>query len=146
MSHGAASDGSYAGDVTVQEAWRILKEHEDAFLVDVRTRAEWNWVGVPALSDIGKEPAFIEWQQFPSGDLNPNFVDAVKAQAPDRDAPVLFLCRSGARSEAAAKALTAAGLTKCFNISDGFEGPPDDQHHRGRLAGWKAAGLPWIQK
>jgi rhodanese-related sulfurtransferase len=58
---------------------------------------------------------------------------------------MLFLCRSGARSRAAAMALTAAGYTSCYNIAEGFEGNPDAERHRGTTGGWKAAGLPWAQ-
>ena len=61
------------------------------------------------------------------------------------DAPVLFICRSGARSRSAAEALSAAGHTRCFNVSEGFEGDKDAESHRGKRGGWKAASLPWIQ-
>ncbi|MET0313322.1 MAG: rhodanese-like domain-containing protein, partial [Hansschlegelia sp.] len=62
-----------------------------------------------------------------------------------KDAPVFFLCRSGARSQAAAAAMAAAGWSRCFNVAGGFEGPPDGERHRGSTAGWKADGLPWSQ-
>jgi len=80
---------------------------------------------------------------------NPDFVaeagaEIAKAGA-DRNAPVLFLCRSGARSRAAAIAMTRAGYTRAYNISGGFEGDLDGQRHRGGTNGWKASGLPWRQ-
>jgi rhodanese-related sulfurtransferase len=61
------------------------------------------------------------------------------------EAPILFICRSGGRSRAAAAALTAAGYRRCYNVAEGFEGNPDPERHRGKTGGWKAAGLPWVQ-
>lgn len=135
----------YAGDVAPATAWKILNERKDAVLIDVRTRAEWNYVGLPDLEKLGKKPALIEWQVFPSMQANPEFVAALSGALPDKEAPLLFLCRSGARSAAAAKAMTAAGYSTCFNVADGFEGPLDAQTKRGAAGGWKAAGLPWRQ-
>jgi rhodanese-related sulfurtransferase len=135
----------YAGDVAPQTAWKILGENEGAVLVDVRTRAEWSYVGLPDLSSTGKKPALLEWQVFPSMQPNPEFVAALSGAAADKDTPLLFLCRSGVRSAAAAKAMTAAGYSTCLNVVDGFEGPLDAQAKRGTAGGWKAAGLPWRQ-
>jgi rhodanese-related sulfurtransferase len=135
----------YAGDVAPATAWKILSERNDAVLIDVRTRAEWNYVGLPDLGALGKKPALVEWQVFPGMQVNPEFVAALSGALPDKEAPLLFLCRSGARSAAAAKAMTAAGYSTCFNVADGFEGPLDAQAKRGTAGGWKAAGLPWRQ-
>jgi len=135
----------YAGDVAPQTAFKILSENKDAVLVDVRTRPEWNFVGLPELASIGKKPALLEWQVFPTMQPNPDFVTALSGAVADKAAPLLFLCRSGARSAAAAKAMTAAGYSTCLNVSDGFEGPLDAQAKRGSAGGWKAAGLPWRQ-
>lgn len=135
----------YAGDVSPKEAWDMLTKEDSAVLVDCRTDAEWNFVGIPDLGSLDKDVALIPWQEYPAMGLNPGFVDQVTALGVDRDAPVLFLCRSGQRSRSAAQALTAAGFSRAFNISDGFEGPPDGDRHRGRTAGWKVSGLPWKQ-
>ena len=135
----------YAGDVAPAVAWRILSEHENAVLIDVRTRPEWNFVGLPDLTTLDKKPALVEWQIFPSMQPNPEFVAALSSALTDKSAPLLFLCRSGARSAAAAKAMTAAGYSTCLNVADGFEGPLDAQAKRGATGGWKAAGLPWRQ-
>ena len=135
----------YAGDVTAATAWKILSENNDAILIDVRTRAEWNYVGLPELAPIGKKPALLEWQVFPGMQQNPEFTSALGNAVAIKDTPLLFLCRSGARSAAAAKAMTAAGYSTCFNVADGFEGPLDAQGKRGSAAGWKATGLPWRQ-
>jgi rhodanese-related sulfurtransferase len=135
----------YAGNVAPSTAWKILNESKDAVLIDVRTRAEWNYVGLPELASVGKKPALLEWQEFPSMQVNPEFVTALGGAIADKDTPLLFLCRSGVRSAAAAKAMTAAGYSTCLNVSDGFEGPMDAQGKRGSEAGWKASGLPWRQ-
>lgn len=135
----------YAGDVAPTTAWKILSENKDAVLIDVRTRAEWNFVGLPELASIGKEPALLEWQVFPSMQQNSEFVAVLGNAVASKDAPLLFLCRSGARSAAAARAMTAAGYSTCLNVAEGFEGPLDAQGKRGSAAGWKASGLPWRQ-
>lgn len=135
----------YAGDVAPTTAWKILSESKDAILIDCRTRAEWNYVGLPDLEMLAKKPALIEWQVFPSMQPNPEFVAALSGALADKEAPLLFICRSGARSAAAAKAMTAAGYSTCLNVADGFEGPLDAQAKRGTAGGWKAAGLPWRQ-
>ena len=135
----------YAGDVTPAMAWKILGERNDAILIDVRTRAEWNYVGVPDLAGLDKKPGLVEWQVFPNMQVNPDFVDALSKALTDKTVPLLFLCRSGVRSVAAAKAMSAAGYSTCLNVADGFEGPLNAQAKRGVAGGWKAAGLPWRQ-
>lgn len=139
------SDGSYAGDVTPRQAWDILKGEPGAVLVDVRTDAEWSYVGLPDLKPLGKEPKLIPWKLFPTGQVNPAFTDQLLALAIPKDASVLFLCRSGVRSIAAAQAATKAGYARAFNVSEGFEGDKDAAGHRGTVGGWKVAGLPWGQ-
>ncbi len=141
--------GAYAGDVDPAEAWSSLSSDGRAILVDVRTRAEWAFVGLPTLAALGKQPITLEWQTFPSMAANADFVavldEALSAAGIGHDTPILFLCRSGVRSCHAAVAMTAAGWSRCFNISEGFEGGLDGDGHRGRVAGWKARGLPWTQ-
>ena len=136
---------TYAGDVTPQEAYAALAGDEDAVLVDVRTTAEWSYVGVPDLSELGKRVVCVEWQRFPDGAVNGDFVEQLQDAGLPDGAPIYFLCRSGARSIAAAKAATAAGLGPAYNILDGFEGPHDDHGHR-LVSGWKNTGLPWRQR
>ena len=135
----------YAGNVSPETAWKILQDDKEAVLIDVRTRAEWSYVGLPELEAVGRKPALLEWQVFPSMQQNPDFVASLSGAIANKEAPLLFLCRSGVRSAAAAKAMTAAGYSKCLNVSDGFEGPLDSQAKRGAMGGWKAAGLPWRQ-
>ena len=136
-------------DVDVREVWKRLKEEPTAVLIDVRTQAEWAYVGLPDLSSIGKRPFLIEWQTFPDNRVNPEFVERLSEMLEeagiDKQAELFFLCRSGGRSKRAAQAMAEGGYTACRNVADGFEGPLDAERHRGRLAGWKAAGLPWTQ-
>ena len=138
---------NYAGDITPAEAWRVLKENPDAVLVDVRTRAEWSFVGVPDLSGAAKEPVLLEWQQYPTMAVNAGFTADLSSTlgAAGKNAPVLFLCRSGVRSRAAAIAMTEVGFSACYNIAGGFEGDLDEKRRRGARTGWKAADLPWAQ-
>jgi rhodanese-related sulfurtransferase len=135
----------YAGDLDPAAAYAVLADREDAVLVDVRTTAEWRYVGGPDLSGLGRPVLQIEWSRFPDGARNPSFVDQLAAAGVAKDAPVLFLCRSGVRSVAAAEAATAAGWTGAYNVREGFEGNPDGGGHRGTTGGWKVAGLPWRQ-
>lgn len=134
---------TYAGDVTPSEAYAAVTQSEDAVLVDVRTRAEWSYVGVPQV-DSPRDPVLVEWQQYPDGRLNDSFVDELRAAGIEDGTPIYFLCRSGVRSIAAAEAATAAGLGPAYNVLEGFEGPHDADGHR-TVAGWKVAGLPWKQ-
>jgi len=136
----------YAGDLTPSEAWTLLAQDPDAQLVDVRTAAEWAFVGQPDLSRLGRKVHGVEWQSFRARAPNPSFVaQASEVLGGRKDAPALFLCRSGGRSRAAAAAMTAAGFTRAHNILGGFEGDLDEESHRGRANGWKADNLPWQQ-
>lgn len=139
----------YTADVSAAEAYAMLEKDRSAVLVDVRTKAEWSYVGAPDLSGIGKEVLFLEWQEFPtmkvSTDFAPRLLEVLRTQGVSASAPIFFLCRSGARSRAAATALSQAGQERCYNIADGFEGPLDDKRQRGAVAGWKSGGLPWAQ-
>jgi rhodanese-related sulfurtransferase len=134
----------YAGDVDPEQVYAALKADPDAVLVDVRTGAEWSYVGMPDLSQIGKRVIPLEWQRFPDGALNESFVRELRESGVGEGAPVYFLCRSGVRSAAAAEAATAAGLGPAYNVANGFEGPLDKDGHR-TVAGWKVVGLPWRQ-
>ena len=139
----------YAGDRKPSEAWSVLEANPKAQLVDVRTTAEWTFVGLPDLSSLGRRVLCLEWQAFPSMAGNPGFANEaarmLEAAGADKQAPVFFLCRSGARSSAAAIAMTKAGFAQAFNVAGGFEGDLDAERHRGRANGWKASSLPWTQ-
>jgi rhodanese-related sulfurtransferase len=115
-------------------------------MVDVRTDAEFNFVGLADLSEAGKQPVLIPWQVYPTMQVNAGFIQQMRAAGLTPEHKLYFLCRSGARSAAAASAAIEAGFPHAFNIADGFEGPPDSEGHRGHMAGWKADGLPWHQR
>lgn len=136
-------------DVAVAAVWERLKGDPKAVLVDVRTKPEWTYVGVADLSEIGKQPILIEWQTYPDGSIDGEFAARLSARLGEagtgKDDEIFFICRSGARSRSAAVAMRQAGYTRCRNVADGFEGPLDPARHRGRLGGWKAAGLSWVQ-
>lgn len=140
----AATPSGYAGDLSPQQAWDLLAADPDAVLVDVRTEAEWRYVGVPDVSTLGRSTVFVEWVTYPTGARNATFVEEAVAAGLTPGRPVVFLCRSGARSIAAATAATAAGLGPAYNVLDGFEGNLDLEGHRGDQ-GWRATGLPWTQ-
>jgi rhodanese-related sulfurtransferase len=127
------------------EAWQALARNPRAQVVDVRTDAEWTYVGIPDVTPLGKRLAAISWQMFPGMQVNPDFMDELRAAGFTAENHLYFLCRSGVRSLHAAAAAIAAGFPHAYNIVDGFEGPADAAGHRGTLAGWKAAGLPWRQ-
>jgi rhodanese-related sulfurtransferase len=139
----------YAGDITPTEAFALLKSDPKAQLVDVRSAAEWTFVGVPDLSSLQRKAILVEWQVFPgmgrNGEFDQLVAERLKAAGAAVSTPIAFLCRSGARSQAAAIAMTANGFTKCFNVAGGFEGDVDAERHRGASNGWKADGLPWVQ-
>ena len=142
---GIDSHDPTALDVTPKEAWAVLHQEANAQLVDVRTPTEWAFVGVPSLAGLGKKLRTVSWRLFPNFDQNPKFVEQLKSEITETDAPIFFLCRTGGRSLDAALAMRKEGYKSCFNIAGGFEGELDSQQHRGTLGGWKAAGLPWEQ-
>ena len=133
-------------NVAPTQTWEALQADAAAHLVDVRTDAEWNFVGIPDLNATGKQTVLIPWQVYPAMQRNGSFEDNLKQAGLTPEHKIYFICRSGARSMAAAEAARAAGFPHVFNVADGFEGPPDVQGHRGGTAGWKADGLPWRQK
>jgi len=139
------ASAGYAGEVLPDEAWTLLLEDPAAVLVDVRTQPEWAFVGLPDLTRAQKQPVLVSWQIFPAMDRNPNFEAELATREVRPDATVIFLCRSGVRSAAAARAMTAKGFSRCYNLQEGFEGPLDGHRHRGTCGGWKARGLPWVQ-
>lgn len=133
------------------DAMQVLAEDPGSALVDVRTRAEWTFTGMPDLAALGRGVLAVEWVSFPGMAPNPRFFEEVIDQAggrlPDR---LLFICRSGARSMAAARLVAAEAQARgqtvhCTNVVEGFEGDLDEAGHRGRLNGWKVHGLPWRQ-
>ena len=132
-------DLPYFGALTPREAHALLSQVPSARLIDVRTRPEWEYVGRVA------DSVLVEWNLYPDGARNPGFLAHLQNAAPQLDVPVLFLCRSGVRSDHAARAARAAGYTQAMNILEGFEGDKDGAGQRGSVGGWRKAQLPWIQ-
>jgi rhodanese-related sulfurtransferase len=126
----------YAGALLPAEAYALMQA--GAKLVDVRTR--------PELAFVGSIPGSVavEWQTYPGGRPNPEFLGELAATV-GKDVPVMFICRSGARSHGAAEAATRAGWREAYNILEGFEGDKDAEQHRNSVGGWRKAGLPWVQ-
>jgi rhodanese-related sulfurtransferase len=139
------TEDGYAGDVSPDTAWEILQDDPTAKLVDVRTQPEITFVGLPDLGQLGKAVVTVPWKTYPGMAANPRFVDDVAEAGVQADDTVLLLCRSGQRSAAAAKALSARGFQRCYNVAEGFEGDKDADGHRATHNGWKVRGLPWIQ-
>ncbi|MRD72359.1 rhodanese-like domain-containing protein [Rhodocyclus tenuis] len=132
----AEYDLPYAGALTPAEAYALWTSAPGAKLIDVRTRAERDWVGrIPGAIDI-------EWLSYPDSALNPYFLQQLRQQAEAGDL-LLFICRSGARSHKAAMAATQAGFNNSYNVLEGFEGDVDARGQRGKVGGWRLAGLPW---
>ncbi|HDR9009625.1 TPA: rhodanese-like domain-containing protein [Burkholderia vietnamiensis] len=137
----AESALDYAGALLPVEAFELLQLDPSARLVDVRTRAELDWIGRPLVGD--GQYLHIEWTRYPGGVPNTEFIEQLKA-AVSPDTPVLFLCRSAARSKLAAVASKQAGFTKAFDLLEGFEGGKDAEGHRKTVDGWCFRKLPWI--
>ncbi|HTN93676.1 MAG TPA: rhodanese-like domain-containing protein [Gallionella sp.] len=128
----------YEGALYPAEAYEIRQSAPGSKLVDVRSRAELDWVGgIPGAT-------LIEWASYPGMKTNPNFIVQLEQQI-DKEALVIFFCRSGVRSHHAAAAATRAGYSDCYNMLEGFEGDPDPSKHRNTIGGWRVAGLPWEQ-
>jgi rhodanese-related sulfurtransferase len=126
----------YAGALTPKEAYEVWQLAPSAKLVDVRTRAEWDWVGrIPGAEEI-------EWMSYPSNQPNAHFLAQLK-QCVDAQSLVLFVCRSGVRSHHAACLANDSGYSACYNVLEGFEGDKDANGQRGKTGGWRHAGLPW---
>jgi rhodanese-related sulfurtransferase len=146
---GAQPDEDAVDEVDVATAWKGLTASPRSQLVDVRTRAEWTYVGIPDLGPLSKRAVLVEWQTFPDQSVDPRFAERLanelKALGVQLDDDLYFICRSGSRSLAADRAMASTGFRGCHNVSEGFEGPLDDERHRGALLGWKAIGLPWQQ-
>lgn len=135
---GQAMNLPYPGALTPREAWEILSLAPGARLVDVRTRAELDWVGrIPGTAEI-------EWIHYPGGARNEHFLAQLKHQV-DPESLVMFICRSGGRSDMAARSAMEAGYANCYNVLEGFEGDKDANSQRNKVGGWRHAGLPWQQ-
>ncbi len=138
-------------EINSGEAYEFLKE-EDVALIDVRTDAEYAFVGQVDLTEISGKSFLVPWKVFPAMSINPRFQITLEKnlrnEFPEKDPQdlkLIFMCRSGARSLEAAMYCTQLGFKDCYNLSSGFEGNPDDKGHRSNIDGWRAENLPWRQ-
>jgi rhodanese-related sulfurtransferase len=126
-------------NLSARQSWELMQQQRHAVLIDVRTKFEHSFIGHPP------EAVHIAWKELPDWTFNPEFIALVMEAVPNRDTPVLLLCRSGQRSLEAAHALEEVGYTQLFNIEGGFEGSLDNNKHRSNVSGWRFQGLPWQQ-
>jgi rhodanese-related sulfurtransferase len=132
-------------EVTSLEAWEILQKNSNSYLIDVRTVPEWKNVGYPNLSSIDRKLVKLSWRVYPTMQINTDFVTHLVQEIPQKEANLLFICKTGGRSYEAALEMKKNGFINCFNIIDGFEGDIDHTNSRGNINGWKALNLPWEQ-
>ena len=125
--------------------FNALKTDKKSHLIDVRTKSEWEFVGVPDLSIIGKNIFCISWRNYPSMTINSFFEKEIINFGLKKDDHLYFLCRSGQRSLQAAEYVVSKGYSHCFNVVDGFEGEKNSKNHRSKINGWKFSQLPWRQ-
>jgi len=120
-------NGNEAVDtVDVEATWQRLAARLGSQLIDVRTRAEWAYVGIPDLGPLGKRAVLVEWQTFPDQTVDPRFAERLASElgalGVKFDDDLFFICRSGSRSLAAAKAMAAEGYRACHNDRMRFSG------------------------
>lgn len=129
--------------ISTKEAWGKL-QLENSFLIDVRSAAEWQFVGEPLFnSDKYLKISLLE---YPNMSMNLDFLALFnKHFTGSKKSDIFCLCRSGVRSHKAAEILLNDGYESVYNIADGFEGEIDNNQHRNKLSGWKFNGLPWKQ-
>ena len=132
-------------NISSQECFEKLSIEVHSHLIDVRTKHEWVYVGVPDLSSINKNVIFISWQVYPEMEINKFFENQVLESNIKKDNNLFFICRSGNRSNNAAEFLTSLGFSNCFNVIDGFEGKQNHERQRASIDGWQFNNLPWKQ-
>lgn len=133
---------------------------DKAYLVDVRTRAEGTYVGMPSVVDVNI-PYVMRAEDAPWDDKEGRFKLDVNsdfgaelgrrltAKGLGKDDTIILICRSGDRSARAANLLNQLGYTQVYSVVDGFEGDvAKDGPKAGQrvVNGWKNAGLPWSYK
>jgi rhodanese-related sulfurtransferase len=129
----------YEGILLPDEAAQLLEMAPGAILVDVRSRAELDLVGMIP------NAVHAEFRHFPGWTFNPHFLTQL-GQLTDPEALTMFICRNGVRSHMAAVAAAEAGWRSCYNVAEGFEGDFNkDTHHLNEVNGWRMRGLPWVQ-
>ena len=132
-------------EINSYDCFEILKKNKQSHLVDVRTKEEWEYVGIPDLTSINKKTIFISWHLYPDMRINCDFRTDILHSNIKQDDTIILICRSGQRSLEAAQYLNKLGYKNSYNVIDGFEGNKDLSNHRSKLNGWKYSKLPWKQ-
>ena len=139
------NNNKYIQNISSQDCFEKLSREDDSYLIDVRTKPEWLYVGAPNLKSLQKNTIFVEWQIHPDMQININFESEILKSGISKKDSVFLICRSGQRSLDAAYFLKSCGFTKCYNVTDGFEGKLNHDKHRSTSEGWKFHNLPWKQ-
>jgi len=132
-------------NITSIECFNKLSEISNSYLIDIRTKPEWEFIGVPDLSSLNKKTIFISWRMYPEMKINSLFENQITESNIKKNDNIFLICRSGNRSFNAAEFLTSRGFTNCINVKDGFEGEIGPNHQRSTINGWKYYKLPWKQ-
>ena len=132
-------------NITSIECFNKLLKISNSYLIDVRTKPEWKFVGIPDLSSINKKAIFISWHVYPEMKINSLFENQLINSKIKKTDKLFLICRSGSRSFKAAKFLSSFGYHYCFNVTDGFEGDKNNLNQRSSINGWKYNNLPWKQ-
>jgi rhodanese-related sulfurtransferase len=136
----------YKGDINAKEAWDMLRGDAESFLIDVRTDQEWEAVGYPDLSVLSKRLVKLSWRLGSNKSINPDFTEELEKVVGDKNAAIIFICRSGGRSAETAVLATKRGYTNCYNLIGGFEGHYFDDKDKPSYPGWVENELPWRNK
>ena len=131
--------------ITSIECFNKLSQISNAYLIDVRTKPEWEFIGIPDLSSLNKKTIFISWFIYPEMKINFFFQSQIDNSKIKKNDKLFLICRSGSRSFHAAKFLASSGYSFCYNVSDGFEGDKNNLNQRSTINGWKYNNLPWKQ-
>ena len=127
------------------QCFEKLSKDSSSYLIDVRTKPEWLFVGVSDLQSLQKKTICVSWNVYPNMEINVNFESEILESGINKQDAIFLICRSGNRSSDAAEFLTSRGFTNCFNVKDGFEGEIGPNHQRSTINGWKYSKLPWKQ-
>ena len=131
--------------INSRQCFEKLSKMPDSHLVDVRTKPEWLFVGLPNLQSLQKKTVCVSWHVYPNMNINVNFESEILNSGINKQDTIFLICRSGQRSSYAAEFLISRGFTNCFNVIDGFEGEIGPDYHRSTVNGWKYNKLPWKQ-
>lgn len=111
---GCVADEASWNRVNVEEFDQAINQQKEGFLLDVRTTAEWEQDGYISNATL-----------IPHTELQ----DRENELPENKDDLILLYCRSGNRSQDAARTLIDMGFTNLIELESGING-------------WKNAGMP----